>query len=392
VLLLATATDLLMVYLGLEWVSIMSYVMTGFARGSRRSSEAALKYIIYGGVASGAFLYGLSLLYGLAASTDLQAVRVALAQAPTAVALAALGLTLAGLGYKVAVVPFHMWCPDVYEGAPTPVTAFLSVAPKAAGLALVMRFFGMLAPPFSEAAGDSDLPTMLALVIGVMTMTVGNLSALGQRNIKRLLAYSSIAHAGYLFLAVAAGAPRGYQAVLFYLGLYLFMSLSVFAVVVAVIDRTGGETIESWRGLGRRMPLPAFCMTVGLFALAGLPPTAGFIGKFTLFRSVVAAGAERGAGVFYVAALLAVLNTVVSLYYYVRIIRAMYLESPPPEPGSSPVSIRGREPTVVRLRTSPLLVVLLVGLTVPVVLLGLFFGPLHDLSRTALAMWLPAPP
>jgi NADH-quinone oxidoreductase subunit N len=374
--LMATATDLLMAYLALELTSLMSYVLAGYTRGSRRSAEAALKYVVYGGVASGAMLYGLSLLYGLAGSTDLGRVRAALDSAPAPVALAAVALCLAGLGYKVAVVPFHMWCPDVYEGAPTPVAAFLSVAPKAGGFALLVRFFG----DGRHAAGPVPW-AMLALVLAVATMTLGNLAALGQRSVKRLLAYSSIAHAGYLLLGIAAGAPAGHQALLFYLGAYLFMNLAAFGVVIAVSDtaaspeaREGLESIDSWAGLSRRSPLLAFVMAVVLFGLAGLPPTAGFVGKYYLFSALVVAGRQSGLGMYYVAAILAVLNSVLSLAYYLRVVRAMYIEPAAPSP---------RRPLA-----SPLPLVL-GGLLVATVLLGIYWAPLDQLTAASLSRWLP---
>jgi NADH-quinone oxidoreductase subunit N len=367
VALMAGATDMLLAYLGLELVSVMSYVLTGFTQGSRRSAEASLKYVIYGGVASGCFLYGLSLLYGFAGSTDLGAARAALASAPGPLALTAMALCLAGLGYKVAVVPFHMWVPDVYQGAPIPVAAFLSVASKAGGFALLLRFLG--AP-----GGSGDVPwSMLALVLSVITMTLGNLAALGQRNLKRLLAYSSIAHAGYLFLGVAVGAPGGHQAILFYLGVYLFVNLAAFAVVVVVARTEADEEIERWAGLGRRQPLAAFTMTVALVALAGLPPTAGFIGKFYLFAAVISRGRELGQGMFYAAALIAVLNSVVSLYYYARVVRAMYIESAGPD--------------LPLLRPGVSMRLVLVALLVPTLALGLYWAPLDQLTGQALSLW-----
>jgi NADH-quinone oxidoreductase subunit N len=367
VALMAGATDMLLAYLGLELVSVMSYVLTGFTRGSRRSAEASLKYVIYGGVASGCFLYGLSLLYGFTGSTDLAAARAALASAPAPLALTAMALCLAGLGYKVAVVPFHMWVPDVYQGAPIPVAAFLSVASKAGGFALLLRFLGGTGAP-------GDVPwSMLALVLAVITMTLGNLAALGQHNLKRLLAYSSIAHAGYLFLGVAVGAPGGHQAVLFYLGVYLFVNLAAFAVVVVVARTEADEEIERWAGLGRRQPLAAFTMTVALVALAGLPPTAGFIGKFYLFAAVIARGRELGQGMFYAAALIAVLNSVVSLYYYARVVRAMYIERAGPE--------------LALLRPGLPLRLVLVALLVPTLALGLYWAPLDELTGQALSLW-----
>jgi NADH-quinone oxidoreductase subunit N len=383
--LMAAATDLLLAYLALELVSIMSYVLTGFSRGSRRSAEAALKYVVYGGVASGAMLYGLSLLYGIAASTSMATALAALAQAPAPLAFAAVALCLAGLGYKVAVVPFHMWCPDVYEGAPTPVAAFLSVAPKAGGFALLMRFFGDpgAAVGAGAAAAGATVPwALLALVVAIATMTLGNLAALSQRNIKRLLAYSSIAHAGYVFLGLAVGGPAGHQAMLFYLGAYLFMNLAAFGVVVAVSDspsaatpRPDPESIANWAGLSRRAPLLALVMTVALLALGGLPPSAGFVGKYYLFSALIAAGRSHGEPMYFVAALLAVANSVISLYYYLRVIRSMYIDPVPAAIGLGRHAIAQPLPAV------------LVGLVVATLALGLYWAPLDALSAEALGRW-----
>jgi NADH-quinone oxidoreductase subunit N len=382
--LMAAATDLLLAYLALELVSIMSYVLTGFTRVSRRSAEAALKYVVYGGVASGAMLYGLSLLYGMGGSTSMATALAALGQAPAPLAFAAVALCLAGLGYKVAVVPFHMWCPDVYEGAPTPVAAFLSVAPKAGGFALLLRFFGDPAAPAANAAlTTTAVPwAMLALVVANATMTLGNLAALSQRNIKRLLAYSSIAHAGYVFLGLGAGGPAGHQAILFYLGAYLFMNLAAFGVVVAVADlsppspaRPDPESIANWAGLSRRAPLLALVMTVALLALGGLPPSAGFVGKYYLFSALIAAGRSHGEPMYFVAALLAVGNSVVSLYYYLRVIRSMYIDPVPAAVGVGRHAI-----------AQPLLAVL-VGLVVATLALGLYWAPLDALSAEALGRW-----
>jgi NADH-quinone oxidoreductase subunit N len=317
------------------------------------------------------------LLYGFAGSTDLAAARAAMAVAPSPLALVAVSLCLAGLGYKVAVVPFHMWAPDVYQGAPIPVAAFLSVASKAGGFALLLRFLGGTGgppPDFAVNAGGTAVPwSMLALVLAVITMTLGNLAALGQRNLKRLLAYSSIAHAGYLFLGVAVGAPAGHQAILFYLGVYLFVNLAAFAVVVVVARSPADEEIERWAGLGRRQPLAAFTMTVALVALAGLPPTAGFIGKYYLFAAVIAHGREIGQGMFHAAALVAVLNSVVSLYYYARVVRAMYIEPAGPD--------------LPLLRLPAPLGLVLLALLVPSLALGLYWVPLDELTRQALSLW-----
>ncbi|MCU1282755.1 MAG: nuoN, partial [bacterium] len=281
-MLMAAAIDLLTAYLSLETVSIMSYVLAGFRRRSRQSAEAALKYVIYGGVASGVMLYGMSLLYGLAGSTGYAAILQAAGttSSPVTVVLAVV-LCLAGFGYKVAAVPFHMWCPDVYEGAPTAVTAFLSVGPKAAGFALLLRFCAGVLP--AELGGVRAPWPLLFALVAAATMTLGNLAALSQTNIKRLLAYSSIAHAGYVLLALVAGGHDGAQAILLYLVAYLFMSLGAFAVVIAVAERGVGDELGGWRGLGKRAPLAAAAMAIFLFSLTGLPPFAGFFAKFYVF-------------------------------------------------------------------------------------------------------------
>ncbi|MGZ3427213.1 MAG: NADH-quinone oxidoreductase subunit N, partial [Polyangia bacterium] len=265
-MLMAAAVDLLTAYLSLETVSIMSYVLAGFRRRSRQSAEAALKYIIYGGVASGVMLYGMSLLYGLAGSTSFAAILQAAGSTPApATVVVAVVLCLAGFGYKIASVPFHMWCPDVYEGAPTAVTAFLSVGPKAAGFALLLRFCAGVLP--AELGGAAAPWPLLFALVAAATMTLGNLAALGQTNVKRLLAYSSIAHAGYLLLALTAGGHDGARALLLYLVAYLFMSLGAFVVVLAVAERGVGDELPAWRGLGRRAPWAAATMAIFLFSL-----------------------------------------------------------------------------------------------------------------------------
>jgi NADH-quinone oxidoreductase subunit N len=311
---MASAANLLMAYLALEFVSLTSYVLTGYLRHDRRSGEAALKYLIYGGVASGTMIYGM--------------IHAALTQGdPNKLVLfIAIVLTLAGLGYKVAAVPFHMWVPDVYTGAPIPITAFLSVASKAAGFALLMRFFY---PALSRLGSDGTwqfLPGVdwpqLALVLSMVTMTLGNLAALSQRNLKRLLAYSSIAHAGYMLMGFVVLSNEGLRAVLFYTVVYYLMNIGAFLVVMIVANSTGREDIDGFRGLAwRGGAAPAVAMAVFLFSLTGLPPLAGFIGKFYLFAAVVRQQ-------FYMLALVGVINSVISLYYYARIVRTMFLDFP----------------------------------------------------------------
>jgi NADH-quinone oxidoreductase subunit N len=369
--LMAAATDLVMAYMALEMVSILSYVLAGFRRRDLKSSEAALKYAIYGGVASGLMLYGMSLLYGLAGTTSLVGLRAAIGAAGgSPVVLVAVALVMAGFGFKVAAVPFHMWCPDVYEGAPTPVTAFLSVGPKAAGFALLIRFVMGVAPdlgPTGYAAG-SYFAALLG-VMAILTMTVGNLVAIAQNNLKRLLAYSSIAHAGYLLMGVATGTQAGVQAVMLYLVIYLVMNIGAFLVVIAVAEVGLGETIEDYRALGYRAPFAAVVMGVFLFSLTGVPPMAGFIGKFYLFAAVL----EKGGPFYVILAIVGVVNSAISLYYYARVLKAMFLEQP--AEGTSPV-------TLASLHAYPLGV-----LAVITVVVGLYWAPLISFIGRALGAW-----
>src|SRR5947207_7081582 len=292
--LMAAAANLLMAYLSLEFVSLVSYVLTGFLRHNSRSGEAALKYLIYGGVASGTMIYGMSWIFGLTGSMDYAEINAALLHGgPDRLTLfIALVLMLAGFGYKIAAVPFHMWAPDVYHGAPIPITAFLAVGSKAAGFALLMRFFY----PALSRAGEAgawqflagvDWPQLM-LVTSMVTMTLGNLAALNQQNVKRLLAYSSIAHAGYMLMGFVVLSTDGLRAMLFYLVVYYLMNLGAFLVVMIVANSTGREDIDGFRGLAwRGGAAPAIAMAIFLFSLTGLPPLAGFVGKFYLFAAVL---------------------------------------------------------------------------------------------------------
>jgi NADH-quinone oxidoreductase subunit N len=366
-MLMAAARDLLVAYLALEMVSIMSYVLAGFRRRARQSAEAALKYIVYGGVASGVMLYGMSLLYGLAGSTSFPAILGAAGTTPAGVTVVlAVVLCLAGFGYKIASVPFHMWCPDVYEGAPTAVTAFLSVGPKAAGFALLMRFCAGVLP--AQVGGAAAPWPLLFGLVAAATMTLGNLAALGQTNLKRLLAYSSIAHAGYVLLAFVAGGHDGGRAILVYLVTYLLMSLGAFAVVVAVAERGIGDELAAWQGLGRRAPWAAAAMAIFLFSLTGLPPFAGFFGKLYVFYALLA----RGGSFQVTLAVVGILNSALSLYYYARVLRAMYFEAPPVE-----------EP----LPLAPLHAALLAALAVPTVALFTVWSPLLRFVDVSLRQW-----
>ena len=322
--LMASSTNLLMIFISLETVSLTSYILAGFLTHSPRSSEAAFKYITYGAVASGTMLFGLSLLFGMTGTGDLATISTRLPEVLASGNVTALGLLiaitfiLAGIGYKIASVPFHMWSPDVYEGAPIPITAFLSVASKAAGFALFIRFF-YTGFGNSEIMQSVDWGLLLA-IISALTMTVGNFAALPQRNVKRLLAYSSIAHGGYLLMGAVLLTPEGLSAILFYLIVYFFMNLGAFYVVVLIANEAGSEMIDGYRGLATRAPFVAAAMAIFLFSLTGIFPFAGFFGKWLLFNAVISEG-------MYWLAIVGLLNSVVSLYYYARIVKAMYLES-----------------------------------------------------------------
>jgi NADH-quinone oxidoreductase subunit N len=345
--LMASAVDLLMMYLAVELVSLVSYALAGYRQGDRKAAEAALKYVIYGGVASGIMLFGMSYIYGLTGSTSLLGLGGALdglavgtmgsSQTALRVALAvAVIFVLCGVGFKIASVPWHMWCPDVYEGAPTPFTAFLSVGPKAAGFALAVRFFwsALAGAPLGNGPGAltdglSDLPWPAIIgVLAAVTMTLGNLTAIVQNNLKRLLAYSSIAHAGYMLMGLCAASTVGVQSVMIYLLVYLVMNLGAFLVVIVVAQATGSESIDAYKGLGRRHPLSALSFAVFLFSLTGLPPFAGFTGKWYLFVAVLQNYAMPGGGWYAALAVIGALNSAVSLYYYMRIARAMFLDAP----------------------------------------------------------------
>ena len=366
--LLTSANNLLMVFVAMETVSLCSYLLVGFDSNRYRSSEAGLKYMLYGGVASGIMLFGMSLVYGLYGSLNLQELHQAIYASdvlsnPAGRWAAWIGLSfvLTGFGFKIAAVPFHQWCPDAYEGAPTPFTALLSVGPKVAGFALILRFvWGLFAEPGSlEPASSVTIPWPILIgLLSALTMTLGNLVAVVQDNLKRLLAYSSIAHAGYLLMGVVAGGVDGFESVSIYLTVYVIMNMGAFAVVSAVDRSTGSEDISAYKGLGRRAPILAITMVIFLISLTGLPPTAGFIGKLYLFTALLAKG-----GTWYmVLAMVAIANSVVSLFYYARVIRAMYLDKAPED--AKPVQA---------LNSAGFLATVL---AVPTLLLGIFWQPL----------------
>jgi len=315
---IAAATDLMVLFVGLEVLSMPLYVLVGLKRGQAESNEAGLKYFLLGAFASAFLLYGIALTYGAGGSTALSAVAAGLAadSSPGLLALAGLGLILVGFGFKVALVPFHAWTPDVYQGAPTSVTAFMSVGAKAAGFAALGRALAIAFPGLL-----TEWSPLLA-ILATLTMTLGNVGALRQTDLKRLLAYSSVAHAGYLLVGLAAANEAGLASVLFYLLAYSFMNVGAFAVVIAAEQAGGGDvTVESVAGLAARKPGLAAGMAVALLSLAGMPPLAGFMGKFYLFRAAVEADLIW-------LAVVGVINSVISVYFYLKVIVAMYLREP----------------------------------------------------------------
>ena len=327
--LLASASDLIMVFLALETVSIPLYILATFnSRTDERSTESGMKYFLFGSFASAIMLYGFSLLYGFSGETNLYEIAGFLGSEAfgdhAIPVLAALAMVMVGFGFKISAVPFHFWTPDVYEGAPTPVTAFVSVASKAASIALVMRFL-LAVFPVTLVIGDvamQEFWVVMIAAIAALSMTIGNSLALVQNNIKRLLAYSSIAQAGYTLIGVAAiqsQTEQGVASVAFYMIMYTMTNLLAFGVVVIFSEQTGSERISDLAGLSRRNPWVALAMTIGLLSLAGIPPTAGFFGKFFLFNAAVEANLIW-------LAIIGVLNSILALYYYLVVIKVIYVD------------------------------------------------------------------
>jgi len=377
-LLMTSANHLLMLFIAVEMASLPGYALAGFLKGKKAGSEAALKYVVYGAGASGVMLYGITLLAGTFGSVYLPNIAAGIATRGFDLpVLAGFALVLAGLGFKLAAVPFHFWCPDVFEGAAAEVAGFLSVASKAAAVALTLRLLHTL----HAKMGGFTVPGSLGLAVGIMgavTVTFGNLAAFGQTNLKRLLAYSTIAHAGYMLLAVGTVTLGGTAGVLYYLTAYIVMNLGAFAVVALVrnaTDAKSSENLEAFRGLVTRSPVLAITMTVFLLSLLGLPPLAGFAGKFQVFSAVFDAGkAATAAGqtdlgtAFYVLLAVGAVNTAVSAYYYLKVVRLMLLEEPT---DATPIS------------PSPAASLYLVVLAVALLVFGLVWNPLTTAAELA---------
>ena len=310
-MIMASARDFIVLYLGLELMALSTYILAGIKRHDIRSNEAALKYFLLGTFSSIVLLYGISLIYGLTATTDLYKIAAQLKQTEVSTTLLlSMLLIVVAFCFKIAAVPFHMWAPDVYEGAPTSITAFMSVGPKAAGFAVIGRVF--------YVAFQNVQPDWTAALIGIaiLTMAAGNILALVQTNIKRMLAYSSIAHAGYMLLGIITGTLEGRQAMMTYMLIYAFMNMGAFAVVI-LLDK--GEEIKDYDGLAKSRPLVAALMLVFMFSLTGIPPTAGFIGKFNIFMAAVNAG-------YTWLVVIAVIFSAISAFYYLRVVMNMYMK------------------------------------------------------------------
>jgi NADH-quinone oxidoreductase subunit N len=362
---MAMGRELVTIFLGLELLSMPLYILAGFFRKDTLSNEASLKYFILGSLATGILLFGMSYIYGVTGSTHLQTISDTLQNNPAAFSDKALFLGIilvfVGFGFKISVVPFHQWTPDVYQGAPTPVTAFMSAGPKAAGLAALMRILLEAVPGFGNEW------ELIMGVLAVLTMTVGNLAALAQQNLKRMLAYSSIAHVGYILIAMVASvdgkAESAFSAIMFYLLAYTFMNIGAFAILI-FMKREGmpNENLDDFTGLSWRSPGAALAMMVFLFSLAGIPPTAGFAAKLSVFYAAIQ-------GKYYILAVIGILNSAVAAFYYLRVVVLMYMKEP--------------EGALPEATTSPLL---WAGITLALagtILLGILPDGFLDAARTA---------
>ncbi len=330
-MMMISANDLISLYLGLELQGLSLYVVASFQRDDLRSTEAGLKYFVLGSVASAMLLYGSSLVYGFSGTTNFDVLSTSLGGDPSTGLIIGIVFILAGLSFKVSAVPFHMWTPDVYEGAPTPVTAFFSVAPKLAAVALLVR---VMMGPFGDLVAQWQ---QIVVFVSIASMLLGAFAAVYQRNIKRMMAYSSIGHIGYALIGLAAGTEQGVRGILIYMAVYLFMNIGVFALILTM--RRGErmvEKIDDLAGLGKTNPMMAFVLAVFMFSMAGIPPLAGFFSKFYIFLAAIEAQ-------LYTLAVIGVLSSVVGAFYYLRLIKIAYFD----EPGEALDRPVGRDLTLV---------------------------------------------
>ena len=359
-LLLAQAADLILIFVAFETVSIPLYILAGFFTRQNKSTEAGFKYLLFGAMASAIMVYGWSLLYGFTGSTNIYdlAKEFQVNGISNEILIGSLILILVGFGFKVSAVPLHFWAPDTYEGSPTPVAGFLSTASKAAGFAVLIRVFVVAFPEISVEWG------MIIAIIAVVTMTLGNLTAIAQKNMKRLLAYSSIAHAGYILIGIAAVSKAGISSSMFYIIAYLFTNLAAFGVVATSWRVLKSDNIEDYAGLSRRSPWLALALLVALLSLAGMPPFAGFVTKVLVFAAAVESDLIW-------LAVIGVLNAIIGLFYYLSVLKVVYLYRSDSDDQSIPI-------------TRPYRLALII-LTVGIILVGTFFSPWFNWVTTAAA-------
>ena len=372
--LMVSSTNMLLLFLGFELTSISSYILAGFTKKLKRSAESSTKYVIYGAVASGVMLYGISLLAGISGSLNIYEINEFLrTEEMHPLLLFTSGLMIiVGFGYKIAAVPFHFWAPDVYEGSPLTITAFLAVVVKIAAFAMMIRilkvsFINTEQAPIWAWEGVRNFPwSNILAAMAILTMLLGNLAALSQDNLKRLLAYSSIAHAGYILLGLIVMTNEGIAAMMVYLFIYIFMNLGAFFVIMVVSHKINSVNINDYKGLGYRAPLIGIGLTVFLVALTGLPPTAGFIAKLYIF------GAAINAGWIWLV-IIAGVASIISLYYYMRIVRNMFLFKPV-------------EDNAIPMQFNLSTYIILIALMIPTLIMGVYFSPLLEWAKSSVKM------
>jgi NADH-quinone oxidoreductase subunit N len=352
--LMSSAADIIMLYLAIETTSIPLYILAGFMIRDDKSTESGFKYLLFGAAASAVMLYGFTLLYGFSGTTNIYEIALSIQELPLLAVLGSLLLILVGFSFKVSIVPFHFWAPDVYEGAPTPVAGFLSTASKAAGFAVLVRFLMVVFNPVAVQEW-----TGILTLISVFTMTLGNILSLAQKNIKRLLAYSSIAHAGYMLIGVVAMSQLGMASVVFYLIGYLLTNLAAFGVVAAFWQVEKTDEITAYAGLSRRAPGLALVLMVAFLSLAGMPPLVGFVAKVFVFAAAVQSG-------YIWLAVIGVLNSIVGLYYYLTVLKVVYLYRSDKDEVPVPIAPAHRMALTV--------------LTIGIILLGIVFAPWYNWS------------
>lgn len=375
--LMCSSVNLIMVYLSLELVSLTSYILAGYTKKDKASSEAAMKYVIYGAASSGIMIYGISLLYGLTGKFNIYEIAMFLSANATVnepVLILSIVMIIAGIGYKISSVPFHFWTPDVYQGAPIPITSFLAVTSSSAGFALLIRFFKVTFIQSFQYGIDGSWQVInsikwneIIIILSIASMVFGNFVALWQTSLKRILAYSSIAHTGYMILGLVVMNEMGITAILIYQFVYLFMTLGAFYVTIMLANKVGTDDISDMKGLAFRAPLQCVGMAIFMFSLSGIPSTAGFIGKFYIFSTLVNSHLVW-------LALIAMLNSVISLFFYVKVLKVMFFAD----------QSKKEEPKIKFALAQNLLLFLLI---IPTILFGIYFLPVLKLAKSSAVMF-----